>query len=350
MERHYAFPRAVPFSDSELRRSFWRCLHTRCQDRAFHFDILLPIDWRPVDVPAEPPTAERPLTTLALFRTLANRRAEIEVIAALLTREIAPGDWLDCQLEHRREEILHRRDTDTDGGVVSDVLSRLATPEGLLISRCLAIKDGRHLFVLHARVMDAHYGAFADVFFMAVAGFELLHQGKWPLAESLKTFSQRYPGDFLMMYPESWMSAQDPQNTLAALTLNLRHQVDDKTFGQITVAVVSRAAETEPQRLADKYVEQLKVHGVPVDTMRLVPTLVTAGVEAAWQAVEDAAGPRGSAEIRLVVRQRPDAWYLFGLLGPSRDTAAEIWAVNKRAFEIVLTYWRTPSLPAAASC
>jgi hypothetical protein len=345
MERQHSFPRTVPFSDSELQRSFWRCLHTRCQDRRFHFDVLLPIDWRPVDVPSDPPTAERPLTTLALFRTLAEPRAEIEVVAALLSREIAPGDWLDCQLENRREEILHRHDTDTEGGVVSDVLSRLATPEGPLISRWLAIKDGKHLFVLQARVVDAHYNTFADVFFLAVAGFELLHQGRWPLAESLKTFSRRYPGDFLMMYPESWISAEDPHNTLAALTLNLHHRVDDSTFGQITVGVVSRAAEAEPQRLADKYVEQLKAHGVPIDVVRLSPAFATTGFEAAWEGVEGAAGPRGSAEIRVVVRSRPDAWFLFALLGPSRDTAAEIWAVNKRAFDIVLTYCRTPLLP-----
>ena len=344
METTYPFPRAIPFSEAELQRNFWNCVYTRCADPSFHFDILLPVDWRPVDVPPLPPTRDCPFTSLALFRTLAEPRAEIEIAAALLDREVAPGDWLDCYLESRGETLLYRYDTDTEGGVVSDLLGRSSTPEGPIISRWYAIKDGKHLLVLQGRVMEANYDFFADVFFAAIAGFELVHQGRWPLAEALKTFSRRYPGDFLMLYPESWVGGEDPHGTLSALTVNLRNQVDTTTIGQITVGVVARSAEADPQRLADTFVEQLRGHGVPIDAMRLSPTLAAAGFEAAWQTVERAVGPRGSAEIRLVIRQRPDAWFLFALLGPSRDTAAEIWAVNKRAFDIVLTYLRTPPL------
>ncbi len=41
--------------------------------------------------------------------------------------------------------------------------------------------------------------------------------------------------------------------------------------------------------------------------------------------------------------RRADAWFLLALVGPSRPAAPDVWAVNKRDYEILLDWFRTPT-------
>jgi hypothetical protein len=318
----------------------------RSADAAFHFDIALASDWRAVDVPADSPTRERPLATLAFFRTLSGARGEIEVDAALLPREIAPGDCLDMHLAACGEEVLHRRDVDGEGGRVSDVLSQRICSDGTIVSRWLAIKDGQHLFLLQARTAEDDYGRFAEAFLVAFAAFRVKHRGNWPFAESLKTFTRRDPGDFLLLFPESWELTERSDDQRQTLTLTLFNRVGRETAGLMTFATVARALELAPQTLANRYVEELMRCGVPLGRLSLVPSAPLAGFEEMWQAAARAEGDAGSAEVRLVVGKRPDAWFLIGLLGPTRSSAPGVWAVNNRAFDIVVRYLKTPDAAA----
>ena len=313
---------------------------------AFHFRIALGTDWRAVDVPANQPTRERPLTTLAFFRTVSAPRGEIEVGVALLPREIAPGDCLDLQLAGGGEEVLHRRDFDGEGGRVSDLLSRRIVGGQVVISRRLALKDGKHLFLVHALSLEEHYPRFAEAFLMALSSFRLTKPGSWPLAESLKTFTRRDPGDFLLLYPESWELIEQDATDRQALTLTLVNRVGGEPAGLITFATVARAVELDPQSLAHRYVEGLRRGGVQLERLYLSPSPPIGGFEETWQAFGRAVRDQEAAEVQFVVGKRPDAWFLAGLLGPTRNTAPDVWAVNTRAFDIVLTYLQTPDLAA----
>jgi hypothetical protein len=341
MNTPHPFPVEMPFQHEEMTRDFWRCPCTRGPDPAFHFRITLPSTWRPVDVPADPPTQAKPVADIAFFRTLNDPRAEIAVSAVLLSREIAPSDWLDDLLTASGHEILDGRDTDTAGGLLPDVLTRRVAAGEPVISRWLAIKNGKHVFVLEARTGEAHYAEFANAFFMAVASFELIHPGGWPLAESLKTFTRRDPDDFLMLFPESWDITEDASSHANALVVQLRNRVNTTTIGTITFAVVACAVEKDAQSLANNYVDELQHGGVPLHALTLAPAPVMEGFEAAWTASGRAEGTGGAAEVQIVVGKRPHAWFLIGLLGPARETAAHAWAVNTRAFQILLDNLKT---------
>jgi hypothetical protein len=205
-----------------------------------------------VDLPVEPPTREQPLKSLALYRTADGPRLEIEVVASLLSREVAPADWLDIYLEQVDEQVLNRREVPSPGGAVADVLTRRAGQDEAVISRWLAIKDGARVFLLQARTMEENYPQFTGACLMAVGGLQLLHPGDWPLAERLRTFTRREPGDFLLIYPESWQLVEDPSSNPNALVLQLNNDMDG-IAGKITFATVARSAESHPQTLADNY-------------------------------------------------------------------------------------------------
>jgi hypothetical protein len=336
----WPFPTQIAVSPERLHRDFWRWLHTRCPDPAFHFAVALPGNWRPVDLPAEPPTPDRPFVCLALFRSLLIPRAEIEVSAALLPRDVAPADWLDIYLENRSESVLRRREKDAAGGPVADILSRRRTGQGPILSRWMAIKDGAHLFVLQARVQEGGYAQVAAAFFRAVAGFTLLHPGDWPLAEPLKTYSRDQPGDFLLCYLASWELEQAALNG-NLLIAHLTNPGGQGTAGKLTFTAVARAEESSAQSLADTYVESLMQAGLRADRLLLRPGPAVAAFEATWEAMGEANAGDVGMEVRVTVGQASDAWYLFGLLGPSRRTCADVWAVNKQALGMARDYFRT---------
>lgn len=348
----YKFPTQMPFAKAEVEQKFWRCAHTLSPDKSYHFNIVIPRDWRPVDAPSELPTQAKPLASVAFFRNQAEPRGEIEVSATLLPREIAPGDWLDLYLERAGQRVLSRREMKTSGGIVADVLTRADTPDGAVVSRWLAVKDLNRLFVLQARTVEQNYPVFADVFFMGVAGFALMHPSEWELAERLSTFSRAVPGDFLIYYPESWQLVQDDSSNENALVLEIKNQVgtenagEDATVGRVVVTIVKRAAESSAQRLADNFADDLRRNGIELNGTTLAPAPAVGGLQAMWQATPRATKNSMPVDVRIVVGQQHDAWYLFGLYGPARETLPEAWMMNKRAFEIIVE--RLKTLPAPA--
>lgn len=60
------------------------------------------------------------------------------------------------------------------------------------------------------------------------------------------------------------------------------------------------------------------------------------GFTSAWSTVSAAARGGDEAEIRALVVESPAMTLLIALAGPARSMSADWWAINKRAFEIVL--------------
>ncbi len=344
MSTNYAFPVEMPFAKEFLAENYWRCSHTLAEDAALHFQIVIPRTWRPVDVTPETPSEANPLPTIAFFRSIAEPRGEIEVQLLLLPREVAPGEWLESYLETVEQEILHRRDHQTPGGTVSDFLTRAETPEGAVVSRWLAIKDLNRLFILQARTLEANYvefPQFADAFFVAAASFTLMNPSDWELAEQLQTFSRAEPADFLIYVPESWTILQNDSSNTNALVLDIKNIVDFKTLGFITFSVVKRSEETDAQSLAANYIADLRKNGVQIPELLLTPTESRGGLESCWDAIAEVSKDGIELEVRILVGVNQDGWFLFGLLGSSRNLYSQMWLVNKRAFEILADRLKT---------
>jgi len=217
-------------------------------------------------------------------------------------------------------------------------------PDGPVISRWVAVKDYNRLFVLQARCLEADYPTYAVDFLMAVAGFGLVHPGDWPLAERLRSFTRREPGDFCLFHPESWRLVEDASSNDNARVLHIDNEIEETVAGKMTVAVVARDAEDDPQNLANNYLNELERAGLSVSRVPLAPCeLSVGGFEAVWQSRMEASRDDLPLEVRITVGRQPDAWFLLALVGPSRAAAPDVWAVNKRAYEILLDWFRTPT-------
>lgn len=349
----HPFPTELPFAPAELKRDFWLCDHTRNQDPALHFRILLPKSWKPVDVPSGSPSVEEPLAQVAYFRTEDEPRAEIDVDVMHLEREVEPSDWLDLYLEARGEQVVSRRDTDSPGGRVPDVLSRMEVEgEGAVLSRWLVLKDWQRLWVVQCRAYEADYPGFAPVFLAAFSGFKVLNPTDWPLAERLRSFSRPEPADFVFLFPQSWELAVDESSNANVLSLQLNNQIGGLAAGKIVFSTVATAVENSAQHLLNTYLDQLRANDIAMAGLELKPRMAVDGFVETWEASGTARRGEGRVETRVVIGRRPEAWFLIALLGPTRESAAEVWAINKRAFYLTLEYLKTPDLdspPEAAS-
>jgi len=283
----------------------------------------------------------RTLRRIELFASRDEPYAEVEVVAAWFEREVAAADRLNIWLLCAGETIIERRDVDTIAGRIPDVLTRRRDRERTTISRWLAIKDGPRMFLLRATTSERHYPKFAEAFYVAVSSFRLLSPGRWPLAERLKTFSRALPDDFCLFYPESWNLREQPGNDADSLTLDLSHELDGYPAGRITFAVVRDAEGMSEASLIERYRQALQGAGLTLDGLTPQSAEPGTGFQEAWTAEAPATYHGSPVEARLVVRRRPSAWFVAGLLGPPRDVRPDIWAINKRALAIVTEHLRT---------
>ncbi len=312
-----------------------------CADRRYHVRTVVPSAWSRVDVGAATPKPSRPLVPLALYRS-PRVAAELEVDAFLLSREVEPADWLDGLLEGRGEEVLARRDRETAGGTVSDVLSRR---DGF-VSRWLTIKNGPRLFVLQGRAAEGDYDLVADAFGLAVGGLQLLHPEPWPYAERLRSFAFEGPIQVLFFYPESWSHSREPAP--GALHVTLEGTVGRAPMARIDVVAVSRESEPAARGLVDTYLDGLRRSGVPAGSATIEPAPAWKGVESVLAATARAAFGETSADVRAAVLEIPGAWVLVGASGPSRAASPDLFMIVKRAFTLVTGTLRTAPMSAPA--
>jgi hypothetical protein len=336
------FPTQIP-SEYRIKDYYRLYLYQPDENPSVGFSMLIPRGWKVQKTCPARPDEGPPTQLLSIVTSPTNPGVEINVFVMHLDREVAPADMLMSQLLFQGETVLEKRTAPTHGGDDLDILSRAQSPEGGTVLRRLAVKDGKHLFIVRALAKEQDYEHFYLHFAVAVSSFNLLTPGIWPLAESLKSFSRPNPTDFVLFYPSSWQFVRDPDVTKTHLYAELVNQVKERPMGRLLITMMSRSFEPDRQRLVDTIVEQVKPVGLGEALGALQPVEPPVAFEAAWCSQDQGGEP--PVEGRLIVGQRPDAWLIFLLLSPPKETIPTAWAVNKRTLDIVTHFLRTPDYP-----
>lgn len=324
---------------------FSRHDETGPRDPRFRFSLRLPARWRPLGRSGESPTGRNPIACLARYAPVDEPGAEVVVTARLLAREVAPADVLQIELERSGEQILDLRPLDSPDGRSIDVLSRRRTGSGDLVLRRSAVKQANRMLILKAAATAESYDRWAERLAVIAAGLRFLQPGRWHCAEALGTLSRRRPSDFLLFYPESWRLEEPVAVSPGLLSACLVNKARDRTAGRMDLAVASRAALPGPHALADGYFASLCAAGFEGPGIRLTPSPAPAAFHLAWEGIGEAATADFRAEVRVRVGERPEAFFCFALLGPTRESAPDVWAVNRRALELAFDLVATPDVP-----
>jgi hypothetical protein len=314
-------------------------------DRRYHFSLPLPEKWDRLGEAGEAPSREKPLTFLARYLPTDEPGAEIVVTGRRLARDVAPADLLQPDLESSGEEILHHREVDSLDGRSIDILTRRKTEKGVLVLRRSAVKQGSRMLILHAAATEETYARWADRLAVVAAGLRFLEPGTWHCAEALGTLARKSPSDFLLFYPESWQLEEPVAAGPDILSARLVNRSQEQVVGKVDLAVVSRAAHPSLRAVVESFHARLRAAGFEGPPARLERLPPPAAYERAWEGVGEAASEKARVELRLRVGQRPEAWFCFALMGPTRQSAPDVWAVNRRALELAFSLVATPDVP-----
>ncbi len=339
MAAAFDFPTSDRLGKEFVEKNFLRVSDPRGPDPAFHFATFVPKTWRPLDLPSGIPELDGGPVRLALYRPEGEdgQAIALDVAVVKLSREVDPAHWLDTYLESLGLMIVNGREAPAEGGNIPDRLTVNPDPANPQVARWLALKNGPNLFLIQGRATVDTYKNYADTFFLALSQFTLLHPQKWPLAESLGTFSRHDPGNFVLMVPESWERIGDPLNH--GEFLDVRY-LNAGGVGQLYFAAANRKAEITPEKMLADHLWGLLGTGIkPTKPPKLEKRPPLRGVPEMWECRFEAISPEGPLELRTCLGQRDEWVYWWNLISPPKAKQPSLWAINQRAFEILLKYF-----------
>jgi len=334
------FPTKLTSDRAIIERDYFVLSDTRSADSRLHYQVTIPKTWKMLDTAPATLSESKPIATQGVIRSTVGPEAELEIEAAHLPREIAPADWLAILLEGLEHEILHSRLTTSAGGDLPDVMSKSVFEGRTIIHRWVAIKNGSFLFLAQARCYEEDYSNFPETFMLATASIEFLNPIEWPLSEQLQTFSRAEPADFLLVYPESWQLQLDPNSGEEGLSLNLLSVMDDYVVGTI-IFVVIPSTDIGVITLRDRIWEDLQNNDYSGSLSDLENASATPGLPDRAELVSQVQRRGVAHEIRMSTGTAEGATYLVAVAGPARETDSQVWAINKRAYQLVINQLRT---------
>jgi hypothetical protein len=205
-----------------------------------------------------------------------------------------------------------------------------------IIHRWVAIKNGSFLFLAQARCYEEDYAHFPETFMLTTSSIQFLNPIEWPLSEPLQTFSRAEPADFLLVYPESWQLQLDQHSGEEGLSLNLLNVVDGYVAGTI-IFVVLPSTDTDVVTLRDRIWGDLQEnYDFSGSLSDLEKATATPGLPDRAELVSQVQCRGVAHEIRMSTATAEGATYLVAVTGPARETDDQVWAINKRAYQLVI--------------
>ena len=320
-------------SRDQLLEDYQIIEHDLAEDSGNHFRIAIGHGWKIVDIEQGP--HESGLESVALLRRVESPLAEIEVLAAPISREVEPADWLDVFLLQREYQVVQQRRIAAPGGDNGDFLCTREIQGTKFAYRAMAIKDGDRIMAVQCRVAESDYATVDEEFLMALQTFCLLHPSDKPYAEPLATYPLPQPVPAAFQFPASWgMTIDDAPGGSTAFTL--QNQREDAVVGQMTVLSIPRSYEESHQALLEGYLEELRKGGVEISSVDFAEKdAPSTGAKVRQGTIS---GTRSDVPIIVYVAtfEHPDAWTLLAMLSPSRDADIEAHSLNRRAFRLCM--------------
>lgn len=340
----YPFPIASAFSESELTQRFGVVTVEQDPDPAIHYKLIIPLQWKQVSGTRRLVTPEHPFELRSHFKSVGTPIAEIKVTVVYVPEEITPGDWLAVYLEGQKEKVLHERHLPSEGGAVPDVLTSAGEPGHERITRWTVLKDhakigGAHLFMLQVSTAAADYTAdMANIFFVAISNFDVLHPTGWAYAEQLRTLVRAVPAKLSTAFPLSWQQQENPLSDEHFYQVKLTKLLRGHQIGLVNLMVLAEQQDADLRRLEEENRE-----GYREAKLDFAPAIFnSAPAFGPFQQVYTALMPQINATAGTPAQERQ---VLLGHAGPywvylenmryTRRDAPEHWAISKRAFEIV---------------
>jgi hypothetical protein len=344
----YPFPITLAYSQSEIPKRFGVVTVEQDPDLAIHYKLVMPLQWGQVKGTRRLVTPAHPFELRSHFRALQPPLAEAKVSVAYVAQEVASSDWLSLYLRGLHERVLHERHVPQRGGAIPDVLTISGAPGHERVSRWLVLKDhaqggGAHFFLIQASTDASNYTAdMANVFFVIISNFDLLHPIGWVHAEQLRTLARSVPVPFTTACPLSWQLVENPASDDHFYQCKFIKSIGDQPVGRLGLTLVQGQSEADLRRLVQEDQAGFAELGLQFGPAELAAGVPIGPLQEVLVATspQTAEAPDQVAYERHVVLGRfgPQSWVYADRLAPTRQSAPEPWAISKQAFDIMLEH------------
>jgi hypothetical protein len=331
-------PTTIEIPKPTLAEAFVKVTVDRCVAPIWHFKTAVRKDWALGPQGADAPTAEAPIQTLALFKKH-DPEVDLEVLGHLLQHEVDPADWLDESLTQLGMTVVSRKPVKMLAGVIGDAVTTWTSEGDPYAGRFFATKWGPRLYVLGLRTKAGNYDRFADDLFVSIATFEVIDDSLGLFAEKVLTLEDKTPVPYKTHLPESWLIMPEKGGAKgSSLQAKQVHASGDEAVfgGQLSFAVIDRAAANKPRDVAQAYLEAVRDNRFVIEKDAFEEETPRKLFDKSWYLTSPAAMFDGTpAEVRCRVMLDERVWVVAGVLGPTRSDDVLAWMRNKRALDIV---------------
>ena len=302
---------------------------------SYQYSLILPKIWKILpDIKAQYPTNDNIKLLAKIVDSQNIQDANITVWSTLLTNEMHPADWLSHWLKNQQYHVLDSRILPTQYGNVGDFLvSKKGKKE---VSRLITTKDGDRIFLLMASAKNKTYKRYEETFLLAIQSFQLLHPKKELYAEPFKQEQIKKPYEVTLRYPTSWEHHIEPAETKALLSINLINKKEKETLGQINIVLSSLSLKLKADDLLQTWIGKMKANHIQLENAPA--TVKTEQVEnkkiSTWQSKATRNG--ASIMLRNTIIEHDKGALMISLVSPSQTRNYIEWAINQRAYEILL--------------
>ena len=276
------------------------------------------------------------MASIGLLRRVAVPEADLEVQLALLSREVNPADWLELYLQQGGHKTLRERRLQSPFGEVGDVLTKVIIDSKTYVERSMAIKDGPRLFLVQGRVGESGYPKVAEEFLIAFQTFALTNPSGEHFVEPMAIYKFDAPLAAKFLFPKSWNFKEDPHPLPGGTTFSLLNVRANQSFGQFTFAAIPRGTAEDHQKSAELYLHELRKNGITVPDQKLEQGASPAGFQAIWESKLSGQKNGQKLDIQCCILEHQNAWLLFAVTGPDKETNVEAQMINSRACRVAL--------------
>jgi len=308
------------------------------------FMIAIPKGWKyEPEYQERLPGPENPVIPLASFKSTDQSAvkgmtdAVIVLWAVFLPREMHGADWLEIWMLSQGFSKIAGRQAGSVYGLMGDVLATRNADGKEMMHRMFTVKDGDILYLIDGRVVnrtDLNAIAAQEVFLLAATHFKLLQPTKEMYAEGVHfiTLEGRISYEFLFSGLWDKQVVDDAPRDGACLLFSNRS--GDQIIGNMIA--LSGSYNDKIDALQQTTLSKLSNQGFEIDE-KAQPLSNLDSKEKSIQVLKHDALKDGNDYDMMVARILiKDFPVLIVLVTPQKQMSYEIWAVNRRAFEIAV--------------
>ncbi len=334
------FPIGQNFSKKELKERFHLIKDMPYNNPELAYKILIPKGWESESIQAESKDLNpNTLKPLAIFKGPEHGGANpfVQIQAVQLIREITAANWLRHYAIATERKLLAIKPISDN---FADSVMEFLIDGHPFTARATASIDGDRLFFMLNLALSSTYDKLAEIFGVPVVSFNLQR------GSSKKSIEKHIPYnlDEIVRFncPDSWkyrlVTEERPEGKEAADLFS--HDPDGNVCGRMRVKSVERNVSSGVETQIQDTISEYRDGNVIVDDLlesvevEIGSDRFDTGVVKAFSAHVD--GNEIRQEVWVAVIEVPEYYIVVSLLTPFREQDFFLWAINRRAYDIVL--------------